>query len=79
MTREVPLALPWYHPDDYPALLALFSDPDKLPKTFEAWLQQAGTVEKRSARTPLPSSVYSPVSVGWPNTVIRKRSLGPRL
>jgi len=29
-------ALPWYHRHDYPALLELFSDPDKLPATYDA-------------------------------------------
>jgi hypothetical protein len=32
------VGLPWYHRDDYPALLLVFSDPDKLPNTFDAWL-----------------------------------------
>src|SRR4029450_13100657 len=30
------------------------------------------------ASTPLPSSVYSPVSVGWPNTRILTRAVAPR-
>jgi hypothetical protein len=47
MTQKVPLGLPWNLRHDYPALLALFSDPDKLPKTFDAWLKHAKTLEKR--------------------------------
>ena len=47
MTQQVPLGVPWYLRDDYPALLALFSDPDKLPKTFDAWLRHAETLEQR--------------------------------
>ena len=47
MTHQVSLGLPWYLRDDYPALLALFSDPDKLPKTFDAWLRHAERLEKR--------------------------------
>lgn len=47
MTHQVFLGLPWYLSDDYPALLALFSDPDKLPKTFDAWLKHAEILEKR--------------------------------
>ena len=47
MTHQMSLGLPWYLCDDYPALLALFSDPDKLPKTFDAWLKHAESLEKR--------------------------------
>jgi hypothetical protein len=48
MTTPPPVvALPWYHRDDYSALLVLFSDPDKLPSTFEAWLEHAEGVERQ--------------------------------
>jgi hypothetical protein len=47
MAHQLPLGLPWYLRNDYPALLALFSDPDKLPKTFDAWLKHAETLEQR--------------------------------
>ena len=47
MTTPVPIALPWYQREDYPILLALFSDPDKLPMTFESWLDRAEQVEKQ--------------------------------
>ena len=47
MTTPVPIALPWYQREDYPVLLALFSDPDKLPTTFDAWLEHAKQVEKQ--------------------------------
>ena len=47
MTGPAPVALPWYHREDYGALLALFSDPDKLPSTFDAWLEHAEGVEKQ--------------------------------
>jgi hypothetical protein len=40
-------ALPWYHRGDYPALLLLFSDPDKVPNTFDAWLEHAESVERQ--------------------------------
>jgi hypothetical protein len=36
------VGLPWYHRDDYPALLLVFSDPDKLP-----WLEHAEGLEKQ--------------------------------
>jgi len=35
------LALPWYTRSDYPALLDLFSDANKLPTTYDAWLERA--------------------------------------
>ena len=40
-------ALPWYHRTHYPALLKLFSDPDKLPATFDAWLNRAEGIERQ--------------------------------
>ena len=40
-------ALPWYARGDYPALLKLFSDPDKLPSTYDAWLKRAERTESR--------------------------------
>jgi hypothetical protein len=47
MIGRVPIALPWYRRGDYPLLLALFSDPQNLPESFEAWLQHAEHVEKQ--------------------------------
>jgi hypothetical protein len=46
-------ALPWYARGDYPALLRLFSDPDKLPATYDAWLQRAEQVENQLQRAGL--------------------------
>ena len=40
-------ALPWYDRHDYQALLELFSDPDKLPTTYDAWLERAEGVERQ--------------------------------
>ena len=48
MTTPVPVALPWYQREDYPILLALVSDPDKLPTTFESWLERAEQVDNKS-------------------------------
>ena len=48
MAEQHPVsALPWYSRADYPALLRLFKDPDKLPATYDAWLQRAEQVEKQ--------------------------------
>jgi len=46
-------ALPWYARGDYPALLRLFSDPDKLPATYDAWLQRAEQIENQLQRAGL--------------------------
>ena len=46
-------ALPWYARGDYPALLRLFKDPDKLPATYDAWLERADQVEKQLQRVGL--------------------------
>jgi len=35
------LALPWYARNDCPVLLRLFSDPNKLPTTYDTWLERA--------------------------------------
>jgi hypothetical protein len=43
-------ALPWYDRHDYQALLKLFSDPDKLPATYDAWLERAEGVERQFKR-----------------------------
>jgi hypothetical protein len=43
-------ALPWYARGDYPALLNLFSDPDKLPASYDAWLDRAERVERQFKR-----------------------------
>ena len=40
-------ALPWYARRDYPVLLKLFSDTDKLPTTYDAWLERAEGVERQ--------------------------------
>ena len=40
-------ALPWYARGDYPALLSLFSDPAKLPATYDAWLKRAEATERQ--------------------------------
>ena len=39
------LALPWFTRSDYPALLELFSDSNKLPTTYDAWLERAEQIE----------------------------------
>ena len=40
-------ALPWYARRDYPVLLKQFSDPDKLPVTYDAWLTRTEQTESQ--------------------------------
>ena len=40
------LAVPWFARSDYPALLDLFSDANKLPTTYDAWLERAERIER---------------------------------
>ena len=48
MVEQHPVsALPWYARADYPILLRLFSDPDKLPATYGDWLKRAESVERQ--------------------------------
>ena len=42
--------LPWYDRHDYPVLLELFSDPDMLPASYDAWLQRAEGIERQFRR-----------------------------
>jgi hypothetical protein len=54
MVEQHPVsALPWYARADYPILLRLFSDLDKLPATYDAWLQRAEQVENQLQRAGL--------------------------
>lgn len=54
MVEQHPVsALPWYARADYPTLLRLFSDPDKLPATYDAWLERAEQVENQLQRAGL--------------------------
>jgi hypothetical protein len=41
------IALPWYRRGDYAALVRLFSDPDKVPATYDAWLKRAESTERQ--------------------------------
>jgi hypothetical protein len=41
------IALPWYARDDYPALLKLFSDSNRLAATYDAWLERAEGIERQ--------------------------------
>jgi hypothetical protein len=43
--RSKTLALPWFARSDYPALLDLFTDANKLPTTYDAWLVRAERIE----------------------------------
>jgi len=54
MVEQHPVsALPWYSRADYTTLLRLFSDPDKLPATYDAWLLRAELVENQLQRAGL--------------------------
>ena len=54
MVEQHPVsALPWYARADYPILLRLFSDPDKLPATYDAWLLRTELVENQLQRAGL--------------------------
>jgi hypothetical protein len=43
--RSKTLALLWFARSDYLALLDLFSDANKLPTTYDAWLERAERIE----------------------------------
>jgi hypothetical protein len=54
------MALPWYSRADYPALLKLFEDSDKLPATYDAWLQRAEHVESQLQKAGLAVTQMRP-------------------
>lgn len=39
--------IPWYRREDYDRILRIMADADKLPRTYDQWLQQAERVERR--------------------------------
>src|ERR1700722_4016533 len=41
------IALPWNRRGDYATPLRLFSAPDKLPATYDAWLKRAESTERQ--------------------------------
>lgn len=41
------VGLSWFRKEDYPALLKIFTDADKMPRTWEEWLKGAEAMEKR--------------------------------
>jgi hypothetical protein len=61
-------ALRWYARGDYAALLKLFSDPGKLPATYDDWLKRAESVERQLRRpasvSPGSGSVLFPLRLG---------------
>jgi hypothetical protein len=44
------VALPWFRRADYAVLLRMFTDSEKLPESFDVWLQRAETVERQSRK-----------------------------
>jgi hypothetical protein len=48
MAATLIAALPWYHRNEYPALLKLFSDPDEQGATYDVWLAHAQSIESQS-------------------------------
>jgi hypothetical protein len=46
-TPPLTIALPWYRRSHYRPLLAFFSDPDKMPATYDAWLTRAELTESQ--------------------------------
>ena len=43
---DVPVGIPWYTETTYPQCLAIFSDADNLPSTYEEWLILAKETEQ---------------------------------
>lgn len=41
------MGIPWYSPDDWPALKSLFVDRDKLHRRYEDWLTSAEVVRSK--------------------------------
>ncbi|MFA5897910.1 MAG: hypothetical protein WC829_02235 [Hyphomicrobium sp.] len=41
------VGIPWYRPEDYPKLLGVFADADRLPATHADWLARAEQLEQQ--------------------------------
>jgi len=53
------IGMEWFEEDDYPALLEIFEDRDKMHRTWAAWLKSTDEMEQRlSARGQLVERVY---------------------
>mgnify|MGYP000987374674 FL=1 len=53
------VGIPWYRREDYPALLRLFVDRDRLPARFDDWLQRAEqTLQSVQAGGQIAEKVY---------------------
>jgi hypothetical protein len=38
----------WFREEDYPVLLEIFDDADKMPRTWKEWLMRAEQMEERA-------------------------------
>ena len=51
-TRNTPplrvIGLTWFREEDYPALLRVFQDGDKMPRTWKEWLKNAEDMEQKA-------------------------------
>jgi len=45
------IGLAWFREQDYPALLAIFEDADKMHRTWEDWVKSAEETEQRLEAT----------------------------
>jgi hypothetical protein len=46
LPRQV--AVTWFREEDYPALLELFEDAKKMPRTWKEWFERAEQLEERA-------------------------------
>ncbi len=42
------VGLAWFREEDYPSLLAIFEDADKMPRSWKEWLKGAEQTEQRA-------------------------------
>jgi hypothetical protein len=47
MTSISAMGIPWYSPDDYPAIRKVMADGDNFPKLFAEWKVRAEAVERQ--------------------------------
>ena len=68
MLKPHPVGIAWYAREDYGRILAIMSDAELMPDTFDDWLERAAAVEDqlrargfRLLRVPLRPDVF----LGW--------------
>jgi hypothetical protein len=62
LSRLKDVGVTWFREEDYPILLEIFDDADKMPRTWKEWLKRAEQMEER----PRPKDTAHSASISIP-------------